>query len=246
MSENQCDYEYDDCGCGECCCEEDNEQVDGCTRVGPRGLQGPRGIQGQQGREGLQGLRGEQGNDGLQGVPGMQGERGLRGIRGERGQQGRKGDTGSQGVQGPRGERGPASLEKQYASAMMQSYRDAEVCPQEAIVFDVSSIQCGFKVSEDYQSLIVLKQGTYVIDFSFLVNDKPCNGDSFVLELNCATFIEESRMPVLCKQTFVNGRIIMELQAEDSIRLVSDCAQGMKLCNMNHTINACLIMFQIN
>ena len=219
---------------------------------GPRGPQGPRGLQGPQGREGLQGLRGPQGNTGPQGVAGVQGPTGStgpQGMPGEPGATGARGATGAQGPQGPQGATGPAGESAplvQFASVSLQSFTDKQFCAQDAFVFDVGSIQSGFTISDDYQSVIAGHAGTYVVQFGCLLASQPCEGDAVALELNSSMIIEESRIPMLCEGSFVQGSCIVELGEGDSLRMVSDTAQGVNVCSFNNTVNAYLIVYQIN
>lgn len=251
-------YNYDcDCGCG-CSCDRPNppKPVDCITGptgpMGPRGArgpQGPRGIQGQQGREGLQGLRGPQGVTGAQGVPGIQGLTGPTGPQGIQGPRGLTGATGPQGLQGPQGNTGPAgdsSVRMQFASASMQSFTDKQICPQDALTFDICNIQRGFTISDDYQSIQALQEGTYVVEFGCLISNTPCGGDAIALELNSTMVIEESRMPILCENTFVTGVVILTLEVQDSIRLVFDSAQELEICSLENAINAYVVIHQIN
>ena len=246
-----------DCGCDyncECChevCVGPTGPMGPQGPQGARGAQGPRGLQGQQGREGLQGPRGAQGVTGAQGEPGIQGPTGPagpRGFQGERGIAGATGATGLQGPQGPQGNTGPAGRDApvlQFASASLQSYTTKELCPQQALVFDISNIQSGFTVSEDYTSLCVAHQGTYVIQFGCYVGDSGCMGDAIAIELNNHMLIEESRMPVIpC--SFVSGTTILTLHANDRVRLVCDSEQALSICSCNNTIDAYLVIYQIN
>ena len=207
---------------------------------GPRGPQGPRGLQGPQGREGLQGLRGPQGNTGPQGVAGVQGPTGSTGPQGMPGE---RGATGARGATGPAGESAPLV---QFASVSLQSFTDKQFCAQDAFVFDVGTIQSGFTISEDYQSVIAGHAGTYVVQFGCLLASQPCEGDAVALELNSSMIIEESRIPMLCEGSFVQGSCIVELGEGDSLRMVSDTSQGVNVCSFNNTVNAYLIVYQIN
>lgn len=252
----------DDCACGcdckrscskpecECKCYVGPTGPEGL--MGPKGSQGPRGIQGQQGREGLPGVRGPQGATGAQGVPGIQGATGSpgpHGLQGPRGHVGATGVMGPQGPQGPQGRTGPAGQDApilQFASVSLQSFTSKSLCPQDNLTFDVSNIQCGFTISDDYRTVRAMHQGTYVVEFGCLVSSRPCAGDAIALELNNSMVIEESRMAVLCADTYVTGRIIITLQADETLGLVSDCAEAIDICGINNTINAYLIVYQIN
>lgn len=247
------------CGCGcECSCDRPNPPdpvncIPGPTGpMEPRGAKGPqgsRGIQGPQGREGLQGLRGPQGVSGAQGVAGIQGLTGPSGSQGIQGPRGLTGATGSQGLQGPQGNTGPAgdsSASMQVASASMQSYSDKHIYPQDALTFDICNIQRGFIITDDYQSLQALQEGTYVVEFGCFISNTPCGGDAIALELNTTMVIEESRMPILCGNIFVTGVVILALEAKDSIRLVFDSAQELEICSLENAINAYVVIHQIN
>lgn len=261
-------YEYD-CGCEECCdcgCDYGNDFNDDfdceyqqdCTQstcVGPmgprgaRGPQGPRGLQGQQGREGLQGPRGPQGVTGPQGAPGMQGIPGPTGPMGLQGPRGLTGATGAQGPQGPMGATGPAgesAIIPQFASGALYSYSGKETCSQSSLAFDVSNINSGLGVSNDYRDLIIRQPGTYVIQYGMLIENTPCHGDSIALELNHSMLIEESRMPVICENSFVSGVCILTLNEGDEIGLIADSQNCFTLCCRNNTINAYLVAYQIN
>ena len=265
MNDNAYDYDYNQGSACDCDCDCDCNRPPRPPRPypgigptgpmgprGPRGPQGPRGLQGSQGREGLQGLRGPQGNTGPQGVPGVQGPTGStgpQGMPGERGVTGARGATGAQGPQGPQGATGPAGESApviQFASVSMQSYTDKQFCAQEAFVFDIGSIQSGFTISDDYRSVIAGHAGTYVVQFGCLPASQPCEGDAVALELNNTMIIEESRIPMLCEGSFVNGTCIVELGEGDSLCMVSDTAQGVNVCSSNNTVNAYLIVYQIN
>lgn len=271
MYQNQCDCncDYDECEqeYESECCDFGCEYEQGCPRpepecfigptgpMGPRGAkgpQGPRGIQGQQGREGFEGPRGPQGVTGVQGVPGIQGPTGpsgMHGLQGIQGLRGVTGATGAQGPQGPQGNTGPAGQDApvpKFASVSLYSYTSKDFCPQDAFTFDVSNIQCGFRVSENYQSVCAKQQGIYMVEFGCLATSYPCAGDAFAIELNSSVIIEESRMPVLCDHAFVTGRIILTLNVDDTLSLVSDCADVLSVCSMDNTINAYLIVYQIN
>lgn len=258
-------YEYDggyeecncdcDCECG--CCEDGcSSQNDGCIGPagpmgprGPRGPQGPRGLQGSQGKEGIQGPRGPQGVTGPQGSPGIQGIAGPTGPQGLQGEKGSTGAIGAQGPQGPRGATGPAGESSpipQFASGALYSYACKQLEAQTALQFDISSIQCGVRVSENYKSLIITQPGTYMVEFGMLSSSIPCHGDSIALELNHTMLIEESRMPVLCEHTFVTGVVILALQADDELSLVADCANCFDISCSNNTINAYVVIHQIN
>lgn len=248
--EDCCECRRSSCECDcDCHCEIGPTGLMGVQ--GPRGPQGPRGLQGQQGREGLQGPRGPQGVTGLQGEPGIQGPTGPTGPRGYQGLSGKTGATGAtgaQGPQGPQGNTGPAGQDAEivsFASASLQSYTAKELCPQDALVFDISNIQQGFTVSDDYCSLCAMQQGTYLVQYGCLVDNTPCIGDAIALEVNHTTVIEESRMPVL-GQSYIRGTIILTLHANDCISLVSDSMDALTLCGINNTINAYLIIYQIN
>lgn len=219
---------------------------------GPRGPQGPRGLQGSQGREGLQGPRGPQGNTGAQGVPGPQGPTGIPGMPGATGPQGIPGATGATGPQGPQGVQGatgPAGESApllQYASACMHSYTPKRFCGQDAYVFDAGTIQRGFQISDDYQSLIAAQQGCYVVEYGALISSRPCEGDALALELNRSMVVEASRMPILCDNSFVKGCAVVTLNQGDSIRMVLDGEQCLESCSCNNTVNAYLIIYQIS
>lgn len=256
--ENKCDC---DCGCGcncECECEDFCEPE--CCLVGPtgpmgsrgaKGPQGPRGLQGQQGKEGLQGLRGPQGITGPQGCPGIQGVSGVTGSQGIQGPRGIDGIAGPRGVEGPQGIRGntgatgQSAPEIHFASASLTSFTDKEVCPGEAMVFDVGNIQSGFTISDDYQSLIAKYKGTYIVEFGCLVSNLPCMEDALALELNGAVIIEESRMGLLCENMFVRGSVMVELNENESIHMVCDGDNSIESCSNNHMVNAFLIIYQI-
>lgn len=244
----QCGQGCHCCGC-DCCDEEGSIGPMGPQGMqSPRGAQGPRGLQGQQGREGLQGIRGPQGVTGQQGEPGIQGASGPVGPRGLQGNTGVTGAIGAQGPQGVQGNIGPAGQDAvtiQFASASLQSFTSKEVCPQEAIVFDRSDIQKGFSVSKDYTSLCAQQQGTYVIQFGCYIDNDTCRGDAIAIELNNMKMLEESRMPAI-GHSFVSGSLILTLRANDIVRIVSESQEGLELCSMNHTINAYLIIYQIN
>lgn len=248
------DHEFDvDCECDrqECC-----SQTQCCAGPvgpmgprGPRGPQGPRGLQGPQGKEGLPGCRGPQGVTGPQGCPGIQGIAGPTGPQGFPGPRGVTGATGPQGPQGPMGNTGPAgesALLPQFASGGMYSYSGKQLCSQDALPFDISNIQCGVCVSDDYESLIIRQPGTYMVEFGMLVSNMPCVGDCIGIELNHELLIEESRMPALCENTFVTGVCILILNEQDELSLVADCENGFDLCCHNNTINAYLVVHQIN
>ena len=126
------------------------------------------------------------------------------------------------------------------------SFTDKQFCAQDAFVFDVGTIQSGFTISEDYQSVIVGHAGTYVVQFGCLLASQPCEGDAVALELNSSMIIEESRLPMLCEGSFVQGSCIVELGEGDSLRMVSDTSQGVNVCSFNNTVNAYLIVYQIN
>lgn len=219
---------------------------------GPRGPQGPRGLQGQQGREGLQGIRGPQGVTGAQGVPGIQGPTGPtgpQGMQGPIGNTGVTGATGATGAQGPQGNTGPAGESApiiSYASASLTSYTSKVLCPQDPLVFDCGNIQSGFTISPDYTSLIVQQKGTYIAEFGFLVSKGVCEGDAIALEINNEELIEESRMPVLCEENFVRGCVMLELEPNNTLRMVSDCHNEIESYSCNHTVNAYLIIYQIH
>ena len=75
---------------------------------------------------------------------------------------------------------------------------------------------------------------------------RTCEGDAVALELNSSMIIEESRLPMLCEGSFVQGSCIVELGEGDSLRMVSDTSQGVNVCSFNNTVNAYLIVYQIN
>lgn len=250
-----CDCEYDcEYDCNSICDHVGIPKPEHCF-VGPtgpmgprgaRGPQGPRGIQGQQGREGSQGPRGLQGVTGSQGVMGVQGPTGSTGAQGI---QGLQGNTGASGVQGPKGDTGPAGAaaqEREFASVTLQSFTDKQQFSQEAIPFDVGNVQNGFTIADNYQSVQVLRTGTYVLHYGCVVSSVPCNGDAIALVINNTTLIEESRMPILGENTFVTGCAILTLQEKDTISLVTDCVKEMMLCSSNNTVNAYLAIYQIN
>lgn len=271
MFQNQYDddFNYDDCNhqipLEECCeclnenCEEFYEpcncQCDCCVgptgptgMQGPRGAQGPRGLQGQQGREGIAGVRGPQGNTGPQGEPGIQGATGPMGPRGATGATGSCGPAGCQGPQGPQGNTGPAGQDApnvQFASASLQSFTNKEVCPGEAITFDISNIQSGFIVSDDYQSLCAAHQGTYVVQYGCMIESEHCIGNAIALEINETMILEESRMPIM-EHCFVSGTCIVTMHSQDRIRLIADSNEPLEICSMNNIINAYLVIYQIN
>lgn len=264
-------YEYD-CGCEDCCdcgcnCDYDNDFNNdfnddfqqNCTQSsccvgpmgprGPRGPQGPRGLQGQQGREGLQGPRGPQGVTGPQGTPGMQGIPGPTGPMGLQGPRGLTGATGAQGPQGVMGATGPAgesAVMPQFASGALYSYSGKEACSQAPVAFDVSNINYGLGVSNDFQSLIIHQPGTYVVQYGMLIGNAPCDGDSIALELNHSMLIEESRMPAICENTLVSGVCILTLNEGDELGLLADSQNCITLCCRNNTVNAYLVAYQIN
>lgn len=254
-----------------CCCMEDNESSNfesersQCYRpmpeIGPtgpmgprgqRGPQGPRGLQGPQGREGLQGLRGPQGVTGPQGIQGEQGitgpcgpqgMQGERGVTGPTGATGPMGPTGATGATGPAGEAAPGYP---LASVSLHSYTDKQFCSQQGFVFDIGTIPYGFSISEDYQSVIAAQAGTYIAQFGCLISSPTCQGDAIALELNQSMVIEESRMPMLREGTFATGTVLLELDAGDSIRMISDTSEGINVCSVNNIVNAYLILYQIN
>lgn len=253
-----CNADIDDNGCF---CEECEQP---CCKVGPsgpmgpqgcRGPQGPRGIQGQQGREGLPGARGPQGVTGVQGEPGIQGMMGNTGARGETGPAGLTGATGATGASGPMGPMGPQGepgIDGQdapmvvFASGALQSYTNKQVCAQESMIFDVSNIQCGFSVGEDYQSLCAMQPGTFIVHYGCLVSNRVCEGNAIGLELNHSMLIEESRMPIVCGAGFIQGVCIVTLKENDSISLVNDSDCPIEVCSANNTSNAYLNIYQIN
>lgn len=253
--ENTCSNECD-------CCRPEPYPPFGVTGptgpMGPRGArgqQGPRGLQGQQGKEGLQGLRGPQGVTGPQGVPGIQGPtgstgpqgmQGLRGITGAMGMTGLPGPVGATGATGPAGRDGQSAPIKTYGAASMISYTDKTLCPQDALVFDIANIQSGFTIADDYQSLRAEQMGTYIIQFAVLVSNEPCPGDAIALEINHTLLVEESRMPVLFDHMFVTGCVIVHMDAGDTIRMVSDGSEVFEVCSCNNTVNAYLVIRQIN
>ncbi|MGX8833591.1 collagen-like protein [Amedibacillus sp. YH-ame6] len=255
----ECDvYDEEDFTCGEqcgCSCGCNCEPLIGPTGPmgpqGPRGIQGPRGLQGQQGREGIEGARGPQGVTGAQGEPGIQGATGATGPRGEKGATGAtgtRGATGLQGPQGPQGNTGPAGKDAsnlQFASASLFAFTNKNICPSEALIFDISKIQSGFTVVDDYRSLCAAHQGTYVVQFGCRISNCMESGNAIALELNNTMIIEESRMLAI-GQSFVQGTIILTLHTNDTIRLVADSEEPLVLCNENETINAYLIIYQIN
>ena len=85
-----------------------------------------------------------------------------------------------------------------------------------------------------------------MVQFGCLLASQPCEGDAVALELNSAMIIEESRIPMLCEGSFVQGSCIVELGEGDSLRMVSDTAHGVNVCSFNNTVNAYLIVYQIN
>ena len=254
----ECDCGYDECDCNEECFHDMN----GCAQPecfagpagpmgprGPRGPQGPRGIQGPQGKEGTQGPRGPQGITGPQGVAGIQGIQGPTGPAGIAGVTGAMGMTGAQGPQGPRGATGPAGetpVLPQFASGALYSYSCKQVNGENALVFDISNIQSGVRISEDYTTLIMTQPGTYVVEFGMFVASMPCEGDAIALELNHKLLVEESRMPVYCQNAFITGTCILSLQAEDELCLVADSSDCFELFCCNNTINAYVVIHQIN
>lgn len=264
MYQDRYEYDcgYDECDCGQDCecgheCHQDHYPQPQCCAGpagpmgprGPRGPQGPRGLQGPQGKEGMPGPRGPQGVTGPQGSPGIQGIAGPTGAQGMQGPRGTTGATGAQGPQGPMGATGPAgesAVLPQFASGSLYSYTGKQVCSQSAVIFDVSNIQSGVSVSNDYQSLIIHQPGTYVVEFGMMICNVPCDGDSVALEINHEMLIEESRMPAVCENTFVTGVCILTLNACDELSLVADSEGCFDLCCLNNTVNAYLVAHQIN
>lgn len=219
---------------------------------GQRGAQGPRGLQGPQGREGLQGLRGSQGVTGVQGVVGEQGETGPVGPQGEQGERGITGPcgpigpTGVAGATGATGPAGEAAPGYPHASVSLHSYTDKQFCSQEGFVFDIGTIPYGFTISDDYQSVITAQEGTYLVQFGCMISSAPSYGDAVCLELNHSMTIEESRMPMQQVGTFTQGTVLLELDAGDCLRMVSDSNEGINVCSVNNNVNAYLIVYQIN
>lgn len=219
---------------------------------GQRGAQGPRGLQGPQGREGLQGLRGPQGVTGVQGVVGEQGETGPVGPQGEQGERGITGPcgpigpTGVAGATGATGPAGEAAPGYPHASVSLHSYTDKQFCSQEGFVFDIGTIPYGFTISDDYQSVITVQEGTYLVQFGCMISSAPSYGDAVCLELNHSMTIEESRMPMQQVGTFTQGTVLLELDAGDCLRMVSDSNEGINVCSVNNNVNAYLIVYQIN
>lgn len=219
---------------------------------GQRGAQGPRGLQGPQGREGLQGLRGPQGVTGVQGVAGDQGEIGPVGPQGEQGERGitgpcgPTGPTGLVGATGATGPAGEAAPGYPHASVSLHSYTDKQFCSQEGFVFDIGTIPYGFTISDDYQSVITAQEGTYLVQFGCMISSAPCYGDAVCLELNHSMTIEESRIPMQQVGTFTQGTVLLELDAGDCLRMVSDSNEGINVCSVNNNVNAYLIVYQIN
>ncbi len=219
---------------------------------GQRGAQGPRGIQGPQGREGLQGLRGPQGVTGVQGPAGEQGEIGPVGPQGEQGERGVSGPcgpigpTGMQGATGATGPAGEAAPGYPHASASLYSYTDKQFCSQEGFVFDIGTVPYGFTISDDYQSVITIQAGTYIVNFGCMVSSAPCYGDAVCLELNHSITIEESRIPLQQAGIFTQGTALLELNKGDCLRMVSDSDEGVNVCSVNNNVNAYLIIYQIN
>ena len=219
---------------------------------GQRGAQGPRGLQGPQGREGLQGLRGPQGVTGVQGVAGDQGEIGPVGPQGEQGERGITGPcgpigpTGVAGATGATGPAGEAAPGYPHASVSLHSYTDKQFCSQEGFVFDIGTIPYGFTISDDYQSVITAQEGTYLVQFGCMISSAPSYGDAVCLELNHSMTIEESRMPMQQVGTFTQGTVLLELDAGDCLRMVSDSNEGINVCSVNNNVNAYLIVYQIN
>lgn len=244
------------CGCG-CSCEQSTIPYPICEPGptgpmgprGPRGNQGPRGLQGPQGKEGLQGLRGPQGVSGPQGIPGIQGPTGPTGVQGLQGPRGITGATGARGMQGVTGPTGPAGKDgstNTFGAASLTSFRDKDICPGAAVMFDVSNVQSGFIIDDNYKCITVEKEGTYMVTFGALVHTMPCIGDAIALEVNCEMIVEETRIPILCDQTFVQGNAILHLQAGERIRMINDSSQDIELCDFNHTVNAYLCIYQIS
>lgn len=225
---------------------------------GPKGTQGPRGLQGPQGKEGLQGLRGPQGITGPQGVPGMQGPTGATGIQGIQGPAGTRGATGVAGTNGVNGlpgatgamgPTGPAGRDAQaitYAAASMTSFTDKELCPGSSLMFDAANLQSGFQMSDDYRSLIAMCSGTYVIEFGCFISQDVCLGDTIALEINNEAILDESRMPILCGNTFVTGCVLVHLNTNDSLRFIADSQSMLQICNIQNSVNAYLVIRQIN
>lgn len=219
---------------------------------GPKGDQGPRGLQGIQGKEGLQGLRGPQGNTGPQGVPGLQGPAGATGPRGIQGMQGATGEQGERGVAGPMGSTGPTgpagkdAAPIMYAAAAMTSYLEKNVCPGDALMFDSANLPSGFEIREDYKHLVVLQEGTYIIDYGCFVQQAGCMGDAIAVEINNEAILDESRIPIVCDHTFVKGCVLVHLNPNDTLCLIADTHENVMVCNMDNCVNAYLTIHQIN
>ena len=245
-------YECTSCGCG---CSNDRPSIPYPNCVtgpmgprGPKGNQGPRGLQGPQGKEGLQGLRGPQGVSGPQGIPGIQGPMGPTGMPGLQGQRGATGSAGPRGIQGPTGVTGPAGKDGTMvtlAAASLTAYDNQEICPGSAVIFDAVNILSGFVVDEEQQCLTAQQDGDYIATFGMLVHAS-CMGDAIALEFNHMEILDETRMPVLCDQSFIQGSAILRLRAGECIRLINDSPQTSQLCDRNHTVNAYLVIQQIN
>jgi hypothetical protein len=134
----------------------------------------------------------------------------------------------------------------QFASGALYSYSGKEACSQAPVAFDVSNINYGLGVSNDFQSLIIHQPGTYVVQYGMLIGNAPCDGDSIALELNHSMLIEESRMPAICENTLVSGVCILTLNEGDELGLLADSQNCITLCCRNNTVNAYLVAYQIN
>lgn len=229
---NQCNdcfvNQNDGCGCENSC----------------RGPQGPRGLQGPQGKDGIQGPRGPQGLQGPQGVAGVQGERGPCGPKGE------KGDCGPMGPQGPKGERGPMGPAGQdaqlpsFASGSLTSMSNLEVGPSSAVPFEYGHVNNGLEISEDYTTFIVQQDGLYIIDYAMLQTQCACENASIALTINNDVILE-SRLALLCENTWISSKMMMELKSGDEISLVNDSNCTLYSCAYGNSVNARLMMYQI-
>lgn len=171
---------------------------------------------------------------------------GPMGLQGPRGLTGATGAQGPQGVMGATGPAGESAVMPQFASGALYSYSGKEACSQAPVAFDVSNINYGLGVSNDFQSLIIHQPGTYVVQYGMLIGNAPCDGDSIALELNHSMLIEESRMPAICENTLVSGVCILTLNEGDELGLLADSQNCITLCCRNNTVNAYLVAYQIN
>lgn len=224
----------------------ENEGVNSCNVCdnGYRGPQGPRGLQGPQGKEGLQGPRGAQGPAGPQGVPGVQGERGPCGPKGE------KGDCGPMGPQGPKGERGPAGPAgadaqlPSFASGSLVSMHEQETQPGCAFQFDYGSANCKIEIDEDYTAFKIMQEGLYLIDYAWLQTQ--CgDGRSFIAIEKNGEVVEESRLSLLCENTWINGQVLLELKCGDEITFVNSGCTPIYSCAYGNSVNIRFLIHQI-